>query len=118
MIFPTWSLVTRARSAPSRSPRSVADLYRGRWQIEVFFKQTLQFADFPGHNANAVRWQVWIALLVYELLCYLGNVSRWAHTTRLGLGFVLDRYWRRRPAHMMNPSPAEARRPCRPELNF
>src|SRR5207249_1857372 len=50
------------------SPRSVADLYRCRWQIEVFFKQikqTLQLADFLGHNANAVRWQVWMALLVY-----------------------------------------------------
>jgi IS4 transposase len=42
------------------SPRSVADLYRCRWQIEVFFKQikqTLQLGDFLGHNANAVRWQ-------------------------------------------------------------
>src|SRR5437773_12285832 len=52
------------------SPRSVADLYRCRWQIEVFFKQikqTLQLGDFLGHNANAVRWQVWMALLVYLL---------------------------------------------------
>ena len=69
------------------SPRSVADLYRCRWQIEVFFKQikqTLQLADFLGHNANAVRWQVWMALLVYVLLRYLSYVSRWAHSfTRL-----------------------------------
>ena len=69
------------------SPRSVADLYRCRWQIEVFFKQikqTLQLADFLGHNANAVRWQVWIALLVYALLRYLSFVSKWAHSfTRL-----------------------------------
>jgi hypothetical protein len=69
------------------SPRSVADLYRCRWQIEVFFKQikqTLQLADFPGHNANAVRWQVWMALLVYVLLRYLSYVSKWAHSfTRL-----------------------------------
>jgi hypothetical protein len=69
------------------SPRSVADLYRCRWQIEVFFKQikqTLQLADFLGHNANAVRWQVWIALLVYLLLRYLSYVSKWAHSfTRL-----------------------------------
>ena len=69
------------------SPRSVADLYRCRWQIEVFFKQikqTLQLADFLGHNANAVRWQVWIALLVYLLLRYLSYVSNWAHSfTRL-----------------------------------
>ena len=69
------------------SPRSIADLYRCRWQIEVFFKQikqTLQLADFLGHNANAVRWQVWMALLVYVLLRYLSYVSKWAHSfTRL-----------------------------------
>lgn len=69
------------------SPRSVTDLYQCRWQIEVFFKQikqTLQLADFLGHNANAVRWQVWMALLVYVLLRYFSYVSRWAHSfTRL-----------------------------------
>jgi hypothetical protein len=69
------------------SPRSVADLYRCRWQIEVFFKQikqTLQLADFLGHNANAVRWQVWMALLVYVLLRYLSYLSQWGHSfTRL-----------------------------------
>jgi hypothetical protein len=69
------------------SPRSVADLYRCRWQIEVFFKQikqTLQLADFLGHNANAVRWQVWMALLTYVLLRYLSYVSKWPHSfTRL-----------------------------------
>ena len=65
----------------------LADLYRCRWEIEVFFKQikqTLQLADFLGHNANAVRWQVWMALLVYVLLRYLSYLSRWAHSfTRL-----------------------------------
>jgi hypothetical protein len=69
------------------SPRSVADLYRCRWDIEVFFKQikqTLQLADFLGHNANAVRWQVWMALLTYVLLRYLSYLSKWAHSfTRL-----------------------------------
>src|SRR5437667_12862291 len=69
------------------SPRSVADLYRCRWQIEVFFKQikqTLQLGDFLGHNANAVRWQVWMALLVYVLLRYVSYLSKWAHSfTRL-----------------------------------
>jgi hypothetical protein len=69
------------------SPRSVAGLYRCRWQIEVFFKQikqTLQLADFLGHNANAVRWQVWTALLTYVLLRYLSYLAKWAHSfTRL-----------------------------------
>jgi hypothetical protein len=65
------------------SPNSVADLYRCRWQIEVFFKQikqTLQLADFLAHNANAVRWQVWMALLVYVLLRHLSYLSKWAHS--------------------------------------
>src|SRR5712672_3234810 len=69
------------------SPRSVADLYRCRWQIEVFFKQikqTLQLADFLGHNANAVRWQVWTALLTYVLLRFCAWLSNWSHSfTRL-----------------------------------
>jgi len=42
------------------SAGSICDLYKSRWGIEVFFKQmkqTLQLADFLGHNENAVRWK-------------------------------------------------------------
>ena len=65
------------------SPTTVADLYRCRWEIEVFFKQikqTLQLADFLGNNANAVRWQIWTALLVYVLLKYMAFLSKWNHS--------------------------------------
>jgi glycosyltransferase involved in cell wall biosynthesis len=66
---------------------TVAELYRCRWDIEVFFKeikQTLQLADFLGHNANAVRWQMWMGLLVHLLLRYLAFLSKWGHSfTRL-----------------------------------
>jgi hypothetical protein len=66
---------------------SVAGLYRCRWQIESFFKQikqTLQMADFLGNSANAVRWQLWMALLCYVLLRYLAHLSHWASSfTRL-----------------------------------
>jgi len=69
------------------SAQTIADLYRCRWNIEVFFKelkQTLQLADFLGHNANAVRWQVWTALLAYVLLRYCAWLGRWSHSfTRL-----------------------------------
>lgn len=69
------------------SPASVADLYRSRWSIEVFFKQikqTLKLADFLGHSANAVRWQVWSALLCYLLLRFMAFLSRWGGSfTRL-----------------------------------
>src|SRR5208282_4002881 len=65
------------------SAQSIVELYGCRWQIEVFFKQikqTLQLADFLGTSANAVRWQVWTALLVYLLLRYLAFLSDWSHS--------------------------------------
>jgi len=69
------------------SAASVADLYRCRWQIEVFFKQikqSLQLCDFLGNSANAVRWQVWTPLLLYVLMRFLCVISSWNHSfTRL-----------------------------------
>jgi len=62
------------------SASSICDLYKARWAIEVFFKQlkqTLQLADFLGHNQNAVRWQIWTALLTYLLLRLLSFLSKW-----------------------------------------
>lgn len=62
------------------APSSICDLYKARWAVEVFFKQlkqTLQLADFLGHNENAVQWQVWTALLTYVLLRYVSFLSRW-----------------------------------------
>ena len=69
------------------SAQSVADLYRCRWNIEVFFKtlkQTLQISDFLGYSANAVRWQVWIALLTELLLRFIAWQCQWgSHFVRL-----------------------------------
>jgi hypothetical protein len=66
---------------------SICDHYKSRWGIEVFFKemkQTLQIADFMGYNENAVRWQIWIALLVYILLRFIAWQGAWQNSfTRL-----------------------------------
>lgn len=66
---------------------SICALYKSRWGIEVFFKeikQTLQLADFMGYSENAVRWQIWTALLVYVLLRFIAWQASWKHTfTRL-----------------------------------
>ena len=67
------------------APSSICDLYKCRWSIEVFFKemkQTLQLGDFLGHNENAVRWQIWTALLTYLLLRYCAFRSKWNHSFR------------------------------------
>ncbi len=49
----------------------VADLYKGRWQIELFFKwikQHLRIKAFFGTSANAVKTQIWIAVCIYLLV--------------------------------------------------
>ena len=80
------------------SAASVCDLYRARWDIEVFFKQvkqTLKLGDFLGHNANAIRWQVWTALLVYVLLRFVAHLSAWGHSFTRLFAVVRAAMWER-----------------------
>lgn len=59
---------------------SVCDLYKSRWGIEVFFKQikqTLKLSGFLGYSENAVRWQIWSAMLCYILLRFISFISKW-----------------------------------------
>jgi len=56
------------------SAKLVAELYKERWQIEIFFKwikQNLKVKTFLGTSFNAVKTQLWIALCVYLLLSYI-----------------------------------------------
>jgi hypothetical protein len=58
---------------------TVADLYKERWQIELFFKwikQNLKVKTFLGTSRNAVLTQLWIALCVYLLLSFLKFKAR------------------------------------------
>jgi hypothetical protein len=51
--------------------RTVADLYKKRWDIEIFFKlmkQNLQIKTFLGTSENAVKSQIYVAMIVYLLL--------------------------------------------------
>ena len=80
------------------SAQTIADLYRCRWGIESFFKQikqTLQLADFMGTTANAVRWQIWIALLTYLLLRYMAFLSDWNHSFSRLFAIVRASLWRK-----------------------
>jgi len=80
------------------APGVTLTVYRCRWQIEVFFKQikqTLQLADFLGTSANAVRWQIWTALLVYLLLRYVAYLTQWAHSFSRLFALVRTGSWRK-----------------------
>lgn len=54
--------------------KTIADIYKARWQIELFFKwvkQNLKIKSFVGTSKNAVLTQIWIALCMYLLLAYI-----------------------------------------------
>jgi hypothetical protein len=58
---------------------TIAAIYKNRWQIELFFKalkQNLKIKTFVGTSANAVKTQIWTALISMLLLCYLQLSSR------------------------------------------
>jgi len=54
-------------SAPAQT---IADIYHHRWSVELFFKWTkqhLRIKGFLGNSSNAVKTQIWIAIVVYTL---------------------------------------------------
>ncbi len=58
----------------SLSAQTIADIYKQRWQVELFFKwikQNLKIKSFIGNSKNAILTQIWIALCTYLLLAYL-----------------------------------------------
>ena len=59
--------------------KEIADLYKRRWQIELFFrvmKQTLKITHFIGRSENAVRIQIAVALIAFLLLPILSRMSQ------------------------------------------
>jgi putative transposase len=61
------------------SAKTVADIYKARWQVELFFKwikQNLKIKSFIGTSKNAVMTQIWIALCVYLLLAFIKFQSK------------------------------------------
>jgi len=60
-------------------PITISGIYKDRWQIEVFFKvlkQNLRVKTFVGTSANALKVQIWTALIAILLLKYL-KVRAW-----------------------------------------
>jgi putative transposase len=66
LVFLTNSLELAART--------VAGLYKERWQVELFFKwikQNLRVTRFWGRSQNALLVQLWVALLAYTLVSWI-----------------------------------------------
>ena len=77
---------------------TIAQLYKARWQVELFFKwikQHLKIKTFLGTSKNAVMTQVWVAMTYFLLLAYIQFQTRFKnslfHLHRLIQNTLLDR---------------------------
>jgi hypothetical protein len=62
---------------------TIAELYKHRWQIELFFKwikQNLKIKTFLGTSENAVLTQIWTAMIYYLLLAFIKFQTRYAYS--------------------------------------
>lgn len=67
----------------SLAPKTIASLYKSRWQIEIFFKwikQHLRIKAFFGTSENAVHTQIWIAVSVYVLVAIVKKQLELGHS--------------------------------------
>jgi putative transposase len=81
-------LVTNLHDLPAKT---IADLYKARWDIELFFKwvkQNLKLKKFLGKSANAVKIQLATALIAYLLVQLYKNNSMDKHRLQLVLVWV------------------------------
>ncbi len=65
------------------APELIAQLYRQRWQVELFFKwikQHLRIKAFLGTSENAVKTQIWIAVCTYVLIAIIKKRLKLSHS--------------------------------------
>ena len=88
----TFNFLTNHFGVPART---VAELYRHRWRVELFFKwikQHLRIKSFLGTSENAVKSQIWIAVSVYLLVSIIKkrlNIEQNLHTIMQVLSLTL-----------------------------
>jgi hypothetical protein len=80
--------------------QTIAALYKARWEIELFFKwikQNLRVKAFYGTSPNAVKTQIWIAMVVYLMLAILKERYRLEHSLSQLLHFLEINIFEQKP---------------------
>jgi len=94
-------------NAQTLAATTITEVYRSRWQIELFFKwikQNLKIKSFLGNSLNAVLSQLWVALIAYLLVAYLKFLGRFAGSMSQILRLLhLNLFHRRSLAELLRP---------------
>ena len=98
--------------------KTIADIYKDRWQIELFFKwlkQNLKIKTFLGTSKNAVMTQIWIALITMLILAYMKFLAKLGKTiTQIQRLLQLNLFKRQSLWELFNP-PLIKHRPDNPQ---
>jgi len=103
-------ILTNDLNAPADE---IADLYKRRWQVELFFrwiKQTLRIRHFLGTSENAVRIQVAVALIAYLIIRIAQAASKTTHGPLAFARLIRANLMHRRPINRLL-DPARSHRP-------
>jgi len=87
--------------------KTIADIYKDRWQIELFFKwikQNLKIKSFLGTTRNAVLTQIWVAMCMYLILAYMKFASKLGYSLQQILRLLqLNLFQRRDLINLLKP---------------
>ena len=114
----TYEFLTNALDIPAAT---VAQLYKERWQIELFFKwikQNLRVKSFLGTTLNAVMTQLWIALCAYLLLAFLKFQARLGHSMQQILRLLQLNLFERRDFMELFSPPSQKISLCNEQLSL
>ena len=102
--------------------RTIAEIYKQRWQVELFFKwikQNLKIKTFVGTSRNAVLTQIWIAMCVYLMLAFLKHKSKLSSSLQeLIRLFQLNLFERRDLMALLRKDPPRPPDPYDQQLGF
>ena len=90
-------------------PDLIAQLYRQRWQVELFFKwikQHLRIKAFLGTSENAVKTQIWIAVCTYVLIAIMKKRLKLSHSLYEILQILSLTMFETTPINQLLPNPS------------
>lgn len=91
------------------SAKTICDIFKERWKIELFFKwikQNLKIKAFVGNSENAVMTQIYVAMITYLLLSYLNFMARLGLTLQTIIRILQLNLFRRLPIEeLLKPKP-------------
>lgn len=98
----------------SLSAKTIAAIYKDRWQVELFFKaikQNLKIKAFVGRSRNAILTQIWIAMITYLLVAFARHSAKEGWTVQRMLRVLqLNLFERKSLKEIFDPDPPRHKR--------